>query len=217
MYFVGMAAADGRVNLSPKGLDSLRVLGPGRVAWLNVTGSGNETAAHILQPPRMTLMFCAFEGPPLILRLYGQARMVQPDAPYRAQRADLFPALPGARQVFVLDLDFVQTSCGMAMPRLPGAARRIKCLGRAQDPRRTRYLPAAQEQREHRRFSYRSAWRRAAQDSRLRRDGWTGGARMPILGMLPARRRVFTSEKNPPRRALGAARVSPRRGRLRKE
>lgn len=117
MYFVGMVAADGRVNLSPKGLDSLRVLGPGRVAWLNVTGSGNETAAHILQPPRMTLMFCAFEGPPLILRLYGQARMVQPDAPDRAQWADLFPALPGARQVFVLDLDFVQTSCGMAMPR----------------------------------------------------------------------------------------------------
>lgn len=76
MYFVGTAAPDGRVNVSPKGLDSLRVLGPNRVVWLNGTGSGNETAAHLLRNPRMTLMFCAFEGKPLILRLYGTARAV---------------------------------------------------------------------------------------------------------------------------------------------
>jgi hypothetical protein len=118
IFFVGTAAPDGRVNLSPKGLDSLRVMGPSRVAWLNVTGSGNETAAHLLQHPRMTLMFCAFEGPPLILRLYGQARTVQPDSPDWAEWPALFPALPGMRQVFVLDLDLVQTSCGMAVPRL---------------------------------------------------------------------------------------------------
>ncbi|KQR08859.1 pyridoxamine 5'-phosphate oxidase [Deinococcus sp. Leaf326] len=118
MFFVGTAAPNGRVNLSPKGLDSLRVMGPSRVAWLNVTGSGNETAAHLLQHPRMALMFCAFEGPPLILRLYGQARTVQPDSPDWAEWAALFPALPGMRQVFVLDLDLVQTSCGMAVPRL---------------------------------------------------------------------------------------------------
>lgn len=118
IFFVGTAAPDGRVNVSPKGLDSLRVLGPNRVAWLNVTGSGNETAAHLLQLPRMTLMFCAFGGAPLILRLYGQARMVQPgDAEWPAASAR-FPALLGARQVFELDVDLVQTSCGMAVPHL---------------------------------------------------------------------------------------------------
>lgn len=74
MFFVATAARDGRVNVSPKGLDSLRVLGANRVVWLNGTGSGNETAAHLLDSPRMTLMFCAFTGKPLILRLYGTAR-----------------------------------------------------------------------------------------------------------------------------------------------
>ena len=78
MYFVATAAPDGRVNLSPKGMDSLCVLNDHRVIWLNGTGSGNETAAHLLEHPRMTLMFCAFEGKPLILRLYGQARAVHP-------------------------------------------------------------------------------------------------------------------------------------------
>lgn len=97
-------------------MDSLRVLGSNRVAWLNVTGSGNETAAHLLQLPRMTLMFCAFEGPPLILRLYGLARMVQPGDADWGELYGLFPALPGARQVFVLDVDLVQTSCGMGVP-----------------------------------------------------------------------------------------------------
>lgn len=81
MYFVATAASDGRVNLSPKGLDSLRVLGPNRVAWLNLTGSGNETSAHLLDNPRMTLMFCSFDREPLILRLYGTAREVQPEDP----------------------------------------------------------------------------------------------------------------------------------------
>ncbi len=69
MFFVGTATADSRVNVSPKGMDSFRVLGSRRVAWLNLTGSGNETAAHVQQSPRMTIMFCAFEGAPLILRL----------------------------------------------------------------------------------------------------------------------------------------------------
>ncbi|CAM4408754.1 pyridoxamine 5'-phosphate oxidase family protein [Deinococcus marmoris] len=116
IFFVGTAAAAGRVNVSPKGMDSLRVLGPNRVMWLNVTGSGNETAAHLLQLPRMTLMFCAFEGAPLILRLYGAARMIQPD---QAEWVDLyaqFPPLPAARQIYLLDIDLVQTSCGMAVP-----------------------------------------------------------------------------------------------------
>ena len=118
VYFVGTAAPEGRVNVSPKGMDSLRVLGPNRVAWLNVTGSGNETAAHLLLSPRMTLMFCAFTGAPLILRLYGQARTVQPNDADWPHLLSLFAALPGARQIYMLDIDLVQTSCGMAVPRM---------------------------------------------------------------------------------------------------
>jgi hypothetical protein len=116
MFFVATAATDGRVNLSPKGMDTLRVLNPNHVVWLNVTGSGNETAAHVQQNPRMTLMFCAFEGDPLILRLYGTARAIyQSDAEWD-EFASLFPPLPGARQLFDLKVDLVQSSCGMAVP-----------------------------------------------------------------------------------------------------
>ena len=124
VYFVATAAPGGHVNVSPKGLDSLRVLSPGRLAWLNVTGSGNETAAHLLESPRMTLMFCAFQGPPMILRLYGAARMVQPNDAEWAEVSALFPPLPGARQVFVLDIGLVQTSCGMAVPLMAVAGQR---------------------------------------------------------------------------------------------
>ena len=116
MFFVGTATADSRVNVSPKGMDSLRVLGNNRVAWLNVTGSGNETAAHVQQSPRMTLMFCAFEGPPLILRLYGTAKVVHKGDPEWNELFPLFKPLAGARQVFDVTLDLVQTSCGMAVP-----------------------------------------------------------------------------------------------------
>ena len=116
IFFVGTAAADGRVNVSPKGMDSLRVVNPNQVMWLNSTGSGNESAAHILENPRMTIMFCAFEGAPMILRLYGQARAIHPrDAEWNELYA-LFNPLPGARQIFTLEVDLVQTSCGMAVP-----------------------------------------------------------------------------------------------------
>ncbi len=116
VFFVGTAAADGRVNVSPKGMDSLRVLTPNRVIWLNVTGSGNETAAHISELNRMTIMFCAVAGKPLILRLYGEARAVHPaDAGWEELQAH-FPPLPGARQIFDVQIDLVQTSCGMAVP-----------------------------------------------------------------------------------------------------
>ena len=77
IYFVATAAADGRVNVSPKGMDSLRVLDANRVVWLNITGSGNETAAHVAELPRMTLMFCSFNAEPMILRLYSEAREIQ--------------------------------------------------------------------------------------------------------------------------------------------
>lgn len=116
IFFVGTAAPDGRVNVSPKGMDSLRVLDSHRVVWLNVTGSGNESAAHLLESPRMTLMFCAFAGKPLILRLYGTARAIHRGEPEWDALYGLFPPTPGARQVFDLAVDLVQTSCGMAVP-----------------------------------------------------------------------------------------------------
>ncbi|UQB41957.1 pyridoxamine 5'-phosphate oxidase family protein [Thiomicrospira microaerophila] len=116
IYFVGTATKDSRVNVSPKGMDSLRVMSPNQVVWLNVTGSGNETAAHVQQQPRMTLMFCAFDGAPLILRLYGTAKVVHRKDPQWQELYGLFNPLPGARQIFVLDIDLVQTSCGMAVP-----------------------------------------------------------------------------------------------------
>src|SRR3954468_12013712 len=80
MFFVSTAplSADGHVNLSPKGIDSFRVLSPNRVAYMDIVGSGNETSAHILENSRITFMFCAFEGPPNILRLYGKGRTILP-------------------------------------------------------------------------------------------------------------------------------------------
>lgn len=116
MFFVGTAARDGRVNVSPKGLDSLRVVGPNRVVWLNGTGSGNESAAHVLDTPRMTLMFCAFEGKPLILRLYGTARAIHEGEAGWDDLIDLFPPMRGARNIFDVDIDLVQTSCGFGVP-----------------------------------------------------------------------------------------------------
>jgi hypothetical protein len=116
MFFVATAARGGRVNVSPKGLDSLRLLGPNRLVWLNGTGSGNETAAHLLDVNRMTLMFCSFERKPLILRLYGAATEIQPDQPAWAEMAGYFPPMLGARQVFDMRVDLVQTSCGYGVP-----------------------------------------------------------------------------------------------------
>lgn len=116
IFFVGTAGAEGRVNLSPKGLDSLRVLGPNRVAWLSVTGSGNESAAHVAENGRMTVMFCAFEGAPMILRLYGTAQVVYPRDAGWDSLITKFPPMPGTRQLFDLTVSMVQTSCGMAVP-----------------------------------------------------------------------------------------------------
>ncbi len=116
MFFVATAGDSGRVNLSPKGMDSFKVLGPNRVIWLNVTGSGNETAAHILEQNRMTIMFCAFEGKPVILRLYGSTSIYHPGDEAWDEHIALFPPLPAARQLFDVQLDLVQTSCGMAVP-----------------------------------------------------------------------------------------------------
>lgn len=116
LYFVGTATADSRVNVSPKGMDSLRIVDKHRVLWLNVTGSGNETAAHVQQCPRMTIMFAAFEGNPLILRLYGSAKVVHHLDDAWNELYALFPETPGARQIFDVKVDLVQTSCGLAVP-----------------------------------------------------------------------------------------------------
>lgn len=116
IFFVGTATADSSVNISPKGMNSLRVVNKNRVVWLNVTGSGNETSAHIQHNPRMTLMFCDFVDAPLILRLYGKARVIHLKDPEWNELYALFDPLPGARQIFDLTVDLVQTSCGMAVP-----------------------------------------------------------------------------------------------------
>ncbi|WP_300016688.1 pyridoxamine 5'-phosphate oxidase family protein [uncultured Roseobacter sp.] len=116
MFFVGSAAPEGRVNISPKGMDSLRVLSLNRIVWRNLTGSGNETAGHLAQINRMTLMWCGFETKPMILRCYGSAKTLHPrDTEFDALNA-LFPASPGARQIYDVAVDLVQTSCGYAVP-----------------------------------------------------------------------------------------------------
>lgn len=118
VFFVATAGRDGRVNVSPKGMDTLRILDDNRIVWLNLSGSGNETAAHLLDTPRMTLMFCAFEGDPLILRVYGSAKVIHPrDDAWNAAVAQ-FPELAGSRQIFDLDIELVQTSCGTGVPVL---------------------------------------------------------------------------------------------------
>ena len=116
LFFVGTAVNDGKVNISPKGMDSLRVLDSKRVIWLNVTGSGNESSAHVQINPRMTIMFCAFVGTPLILRLYGKAKVIHKKDPQWEELYAKFKPIIGARQIFDLNIDLVQTSCGYAVP-----------------------------------------------------------------------------------------------------
>lgn len=117
MFFVATATADSRINLSPKGLDSFRVVNPTRVMWLNLTGSGNETSAHLQQDGRMTVMFNAFTGKPMILRLYGRAEVIHPGDSQWTELSKAFPVIPGARQLIDMHVEAVQTSCGMAVPR----------------------------------------------------------------------------------------------------
>jgi hypothetical protein len=123
LFFVATAplAGDGHVNLSPKGLDSFRVLAPDRVAYLDLTGSGNETAAHLAENGRITVMFCAFAGAPRILRLYGRGRAVVPGDAEWAESYAHFEEMPGARQVIVIDVERVQTSCGFGVPLMEPA------------------------------------------------------------------------------------------------
>lgn len=119
IFFVATAADTGRVNLSPKGADSLRILDDNRVLWLNLTGSGNETAGHLKITNRITMMFCAFDGDPLILRLYGSARTIHARDPDWDEKLGQFPPMAGSRQVFEVTIDKVQTSCGSGVPVMP--------------------------------------------------------------------------------------------------
>ena len=118
VFFVGTApdSPEGRLNLSPKGLDTLRVLGPNTVAYLDLIGSGIETVAHLRQNGRITLMFCAFEGRPLIVRLYGRGRVAEPGDPDWGGLMGHFPEYPGTRSVIVVDIDTIADSCGFAVP-----------------------------------------------------------------------------------------------------
>src|ERR1700744_4736086 len=118
IYFTASAplSAEGHVNLSPKGMDSFRILSPTRVAYMDIVGSGNETSAHILENGRITIMFCAFDGPPNILRLYGYGHTVLPGDEEWDQLAPLFELQLATRQIIVADIHKVQTSCGFGVP-----------------------------------------------------------------------------------------------------
>ena len=125
IFFVATAGPQGRVNLSPKGLDgTLAVLGPRRVAFLNLTGSGNETAAHLRLDDRITLMFCAFSGPPNILRLYGRGRSIGVGREGFDELAIHFPDLPGQRQIVDIAVEEIVTSCGYGVPLMDFAGQR---------------------------------------------------------------------------------------------
>ena len=116
LFFVATAMETGRVNLSPKGMDSLRVINGNRVVWMNLTGSGNETAAHLPNNDRITIMFCAFEEKPIILRLYGTAKAYHERDQFWKDHIDLFPKIAGRRQLMDVHIDLVQISCGMGVP-----------------------------------------------------------------------------------------------------
>ena len=116
IFFVATAASDGRVNVSPKGMDSLRVMAPDRIVWRNLTGSGNETAGHLASVNRMTLMWCGFERQAMIMRAYGTAQTLHVgDDGFDALNAMFFNS-PGARQIYDMQVEMVQTSCGYAVP-----------------------------------------------------------------------------------------------------
>lgn len=116
LFFTATAPIEGRINLSPKGIDSFRCLDFQRVAYLDLTGSGNETAAHLPQNGRITVMFCSFTDKPLILRLYGRGEVISPGSAQWDNLIDQFTDLPGKRQIISIQLESVQTSCGYGVP-----------------------------------------------------------------------------------------------------
>ena len=136
VFFVATAAADARINLSPKGYDAFRVLAPDRVAYLDIAGSGNETHAHLEADGRITVMFCNFDRPALILRIYGRGTPVLPQDPAFEALAEHFTLLPGTRQIFDIAVESVQTSCGWGVPFMDYRKDRetLKKAHRGRDP-----------------------------------------------------------------------------------
>ena len=132
MFFVATAAPEAHVNLSPRGLDTFRVLGPRRVAWLDLTGSGVETIAHLRAEGRITLMFCAFEGPPKILRLYGQGEVLAPGEEEFEKLRPHFPDLPGERAIIDVSVERIADSCGYGVPRMDFVGPREELLTSAE-------------------------------------------------------------------------------------
>ncbi|MFM8552092.1 MAG: pyridoxamine 5'-phosphate oxidase family protein [Nitrospiraceae bacterium] len=116
IFFNASAPNQGRINMSPKGLDTFRILSDTQVAYLDMTGSENETAAHVAENGRLTLMFCSFEDKPSILRLYGKGRVVHPRDEEWQTLHPYFPTLPGERQIILLDIESIMTTCGFAVP-----------------------------------------------------------------------------------------------------
>ncbi|GAA4641960.1 pyridoxamine 5'-phosphate oxidase family protein [Pontixanthobacter gangjinensis] len=136
VFFVATAASDARINLSPKGYDAFRVLSPNRVAYLDLGGSGNETHAHLLADGRITIMFCNFQQPALILRIYGHGKPVLPQDAEWEGLAESFILLPGTRQIFDIVVESVQTSCGWGVPLMEMQQERqtLKKAHRNSDP-----------------------------------------------------------------------------------
>jgi hypothetical protein len=128
MFFTATAIDTGRINLSPKGIDTFRILDDRTVAYLDLTGSGNETSAHLLIDPRMTIMFCGFEQKPWIVRLYGQGTVVRPDDSDWEHLISQFDLLPGTRQIVQLRIESAQSSCGMGVPKYEFQGHRTELL-----------------------------------------------------------------------------------------
>jgi hypothetical protein len=118
MFFVATAPNACRINLSPKGMDTFRILGDRRVIYLDITGSGNETASHLYENGRITIMFCSFDKSPRIVRLYGHGRTIHPRDEQWTEYLAMFPDIPGLRQIMEIDIDSAMTSCGYAVPKL---------------------------------------------------------------------------------------------------
>jgi hypothetical protein len=117
MFFVATAPGEGRVNLSPKGMDTFRVIDDTTACYLDLTGSGNETAAHLRDNGRITIMWCSFGGAARIMRIFGTGKVARPGSAAFERLIGLFPAIVGVRQIMVIDIDEAQTSCGYAVPQ----------------------------------------------------------------------------------------------------
>jgi Pyridoxamine 5'-phosphate oxidase len=116
VFFVATAPSAGRINLSPKGMDTFRVINPQRVIYLDITGSGNETAAHLVENGRITIMFCSFSKTAQIARLYGHGRPIHGDDPSWDEYLAMFPPEPGVRQIMEIEVESAMTSCGYGVP-----------------------------------------------------------------------------------------------------